>query len=181
MMSLIGTLRLRKLYVPPCQRLLRYSACQQRRCACGIQCPRARCPCMLSCRTCGILFYHPRARMTSRDLTVVVHCTCGAQGDGEWEFVLDMVSELFSATLEHTKAALQGCIEYQKGGEDMEWDSFLATANVRAMLFTCVNLCAARMQLTLYPPRRRCTMRHTPSRVRPGKYTASRLATRRRL
>ena len=136
---------------------------------------------MLSCRNCGIFFYHPRARMTSRDLTVVVHCTCGAQGDGEWEFVLDMVSELFSATLEHTKAALQGCIEYQKGGEDMEWDSFLATANVRALLFTCVNLCAARMQLTLYPPRRRCTMRHTPSRVRPGKYTASRLATRRRL
>ena len=78
-------------------------------------------------------------------------CTAlvGAQGDGEWEFVLDMVSELFSATLEHTKAALQGCIEYQKGGDDMDWDSFLAAADVRAAPCTRVHVF---VPLTAHPP-----------------------------
>ena len=100
-------------------------------------------------------------------------CRCG-QGDGEWEFVLDMVSELFLAVLQHVKSALQGTVEYRKRGADMTWDEFLATANVRGRGLLPPGAFALNSHVAAgcVHPRRRSTSQHTRSRARRARCTA---------
>ena len=96
----------------------------------------------------------------------------GDQGDGEWEFVLDMVSELFLAVLQHVKSALQGIVEYRKRGADMTWDEFLATANVRGHGLPPGGALNSHVAAGCVHARRRSTSQHTRSRARRARCTA---------
>lgn len=46
-------------------------------------------------------------------------------GDGEWEFVLDMVSELYESTCTNLKIVMSGCLSQQARGDAMDWDEFI--------------------------------------------------------
>lgn len=70
--------------------------------------------------------------------------------------MLDMVSELFLAVLQHVKSALQGIVEYRKRGADMSWDEFLATANVRWATARWHDACPAPCNLVRAPSAASC-------------------------
>ena len=71
---------------------------------------------------------------------MLLHHCASPQGDGEFEFVLEMLAELLAQMAERTREALQALAAWRRAssGEDMTWEELYRAGQVRS---ACVRLC----------------------------------------